>query len=183
MSSDVRKPVETSRVQLFVVTAYRLDQLYAAKRSIVERLAAQHDMQAHYAVFQAPLLHGGFNLAETLSIIRSVDLIIADLSYERPSCYYEVGFAHGLGKPVELIAFDATFAEYQPLAEVQFIDQLRLYRDLATYSDAIGSILASHSPSSRGVATMGHEQRAACCGLSESHPITTAADDVRALDA
>jgi hypothetical protein len=35
-------------------------------------------------------------------------LPLADLSLERPSCYYELGLAEALGKPVYLIAAEGT---------------------------------------------------------------------------
>ncbi len=128
-------------MNLFVITAYRLDQLYAEKRSIVERLARKYKMQAYYAMFQAPLLHGGFNLLETQRLIEFADFIIADLTYERPSCYYELGFAQGLRKPVDLIAFESSHAEYIPPPEVLNIDTLRTYRSLATYATTIEELL------------------------------------------
>ena len=37
---------------------------------------------------------------QILSSILSAKLVIADLSGERPNCYYEAGFAHALGKPM-----------------------------------------------------------------------------------
>lgn len=37
------------------------------------------------------------------SLIRESDLCIADLTYARPSVYYEAGYAFGLGKPVVYI--------------------------------------------------------------------------------
>ena len=43
----------------------------------------------------------------TNAIIRS-SIIVADLTDEKPNCYYEVGFAHSLGKPVIILASDGT---------------------------------------------------------------------------
>lgn len=45
-----------------------------------------------------------FNLQSTLQDIRNSEFVLADLSLERPSCYYELGLAEALGKPVYLIA-------------------------------------------------------------------------------
>lgn len=41
-----------------------------------------------------------------LSDIRHSYFVIADLSNERPNCYYELGFAHALAKPVILLIND-----------------------------------------------------------------------------
>lgn len=43
----------------------------------------------------------------TKAIVRA-SIIIADLTSERPNCYYEVGFAHALGKPVIILAQEGT---------------------------------------------------------------------------
>lgn len=43
----------------------------------------------------------------TNAIVRS-SIVVADLTDERPNCYYEVGFAHSLGKPVIILAQDGT---------------------------------------------------------------------------
>ena len=43
-----------------------------------------------------------------LSSIRIAEFVVADLTLERPNCYYEVGYAHALGKNTILIAKENT---------------------------------------------------------------------------
>ena len=43
----------------------------------------------------------------TSAIVRS-SIVVADLTDERQNCYYEVGFAHALGKPVIILAREGT---------------------------------------------------------------------------
>lgn len=50
---------------------------------------------------------GPVNEEVTKAIIQST-LIVADLTGERPNCYYEAGFAHALGKPVIILAQTGT---------------------------------------------------------------------------
>jgi nucleoside 2-deoxyribosyltransferase len=50
---------------------------------------------------------GPVNEEVTKAIIQS-NLIVADLTGERPNCYYEAGFAHALGKPVIILAQTGT---------------------------------------------------------------------------
>ncbi len=49
-----------------------------------------------------------FNLQSTLQDLKGAAFVLADLSLERPSCYYELGLAEALGKPVYLIAIEKT---------------------------------------------------------------------------
>lgn len=43
-----------------------------------------------------------------LDCIDRADIIIADLTHERPNVYYELGYCHGMGKRVVLIAHEGT---------------------------------------------------------------------------
>jgi hypothetical protein len=45
-----------------------------------------------------------FHLPDLVAEIRGADFVIADLSRERPSCYYELGIAETIGKKVYLVA-------------------------------------------------------------------------------
>jgi nucleoside 2-deoxyribosyltransferase len=44
-----------------------------------------------------------------ISFLHECDFVVADLTHARPSVYYEVGFAHGLGKQTILIASKDSF--------------------------------------------------------------------------
>lgn len=43
-----------------------------------------------------------------IGAINKARFIIADLTDEKPNCYYEVGYAHSIGKPVLIIAKEGT---------------------------------------------------------------------------
>lgn len=52
--------------------------------------------------------HTGVITDEILSSISKSRFIVADLTDSRPNCYYEVGYAHSLGKPIIILAKEGT---------------------------------------------------------------------------
>jgi len=64
------------------------------KIKIIE-IAQNADISAHFPEYfqNKP----NFNLHSLLNDIQNAAFVLADLSYERPSCYYEVGLAEALG--------------------------------------------------------------------------------------
>ncbi len=46
--------------------------------------------------------------SEIIGAINKSRFLIADLTFERPNCYYEVGYAHALGKPIVILAKERT---------------------------------------------------------------------------
>lgn len=54
---------------------------------------------------------GQINL-KILNHIKLAEYIIADLTFERPNCYYEIGYAHALDKKVILTARKGTFVHF-----------------------------------------------------------------------
>lgn len=49
----------------------------------------------------------GHLIVEILDAVRSADYLIADLTGSNPNVFYEIGFAHALGKPVVLLVQSA----------------------------------------------------------------------------
>lgn len=64
------------------------------------------------------------------------DFIIADLSFERPSCYYELGFAQALNKVAYLLA-----KQYTLIHHVMNSQDILYYADLQEYQRHIENIL------------------------------------------
>jgi len=52
--------------------------------------------------------HTGTITDAIISSINKSRFLVADLTDEKPNCYYEIGYAHALGKPVIIIAKEGT---------------------------------------------------------------------------
>jgi hypothetical protein len=79
-----------------------------------------------------------FILSKLIEEIRGAEAIIVDLSHQRPSCYYELGIAEGMGKKVFLIAERGT--ELHQSAARGFV---RYYRDLFELTQIVEDLLKS----------------------------------------
>lgn len=75
-------------------------------QNVISNVANKYGIQPHFPRYatEDPV----FNLQSTLQDLRRSEFIFADLSQERPSCYYELGLAEALGKPVYLVALKGT---------------------------------------------------------------------------
>lgn len=81
----------------------------------------------------------------TRESIAGADFVIADLTGSRPSCYYEVGYAHALGRPVILMIKDTE----EPAFDVAGLHFLR-YRDAHHLRTLLGTYLGTHVLSTHG---------------------------------
>jgi hypothetical protein len=79
-------------------------------------------------------------ITSALDVLHKVDLVVADLSLERPSCYFELGMAQTVGVPCFLIAEQGTRI-HQHSGEVIFYASLEDYRRLISL--AISSLVCS----------------------------------------
>ena len=76
----------------------------------------------------------------TLEKLHSADAVLADLTLERPSCYFELGYAQAIKKPVFLIARARTEI-HQCISRCS----LNTYSNLNEYGSLIRRILLSLS--------------------------------------
>ena len=84
-----------------------------------------------------------FNLQATLQVFKDAAFVLADLSLERPSCYYELGLAEALGKPVYLIAIEKTDIHQTVSRRL-----VQYYKNTDEYSNLVASIISQASETS-----------------------------------
>ena len=78
------------------------------------------------------------DINSSLKMLRNADAVLADLTLERPSCYFEVGIAQAMEKPVFLIAQTGT-----EIHQVISRSSLKTYSDLSEYGDLVEQIVSS----------------------------------------
>lgn len=125
-------------MNFFVITPHKFDELFETKQHMIKRVSEKFGMVAHYA----PTRNSGerFDLDETIYLFSQVDFFIADLSFERPSCYFEVGFVQALKKKVYIIALEGT-----DIHQVLNREECLFYKNLQEYENIIVQCLSINS--------------------------------------
>lgn len=108
----------------YVISAVAADPDFEAKRAIVARIARSLDLVPLFPLDRSP----GIALERASEDIRKARFVLADLSLERPSCYFELGLAEATGVDVDIIAKAGT-----PIHQVGYASQVNFYRDLDDY--------------------------------------------------
>ncbi|QDT43453.1 hypothetical protein Pan241w_35540 [Gimesia alba] len=120
--------------RIYVIMPVASDPTYLAKRSTIETTAADSGFDTLF-----PLDAGfQFNLDQTLDDLRDCDLVVADVSNERPSCYYELGLVEASRKPVFVFAVVGT-----PVHQLANPESVIYYDDLNTLRDHLVKVLAN----------------------------------------
>lgn len=81
-----------------------------------------------------------FDVDRATDTLSRVQLVIADLSAARPSCYFELGFAEALRKPLQLIAVQDT-----EIHQTGGRNSVIFYSGLDGFRDALVTTLARNS--------------------------------------
>lgn len=113
-------------MKVFYIAPHYFDSEFDVKLTIIKRIANEDGIEIVKGV------HTGekeFDLEKTMELYKEVTYFIADLSFERPSCYYEIGYVQGMNKEVDLIALKGTMI-HQVRGEVNFYSNIYEYEAL-----------------------------------------------------
>ena len=124
-------------MDIFIITPHRFDPLFEKKRQIVESATKHFRINVYYGP-NPP--YDESDRKKTVDLYKQIDFFIADLSYERPSCYFEVGFVQALNKPIDLIAMYGT-----DIHQILDRDKVKFYKDMREYENLIISFLHSRA--------------------------------------
>jgi len=105
---------------------------FEKKKNIICRIADKYCFTAVFAFGKTKEL----NLIDSLQALRSSDYILADITFERPSCYYEVGYAQALAKSITIIAAFGTHVH-----QVSGKNNIQFFRNLDEYEELVKNCL------------------------------------------
>ena len=108
----------------YVIMPLTSDPDSAAKQNILHFEGRNHGVEPYF-----PFDHMTGTLSAVLSDIKNACFVFADLTCERPSCYYEIGLADALAKPVILVAKKGTRI-HQVYGHVRFYESISHYASL-----------------------------------------------------
>lgn len=120
---------------IVVVTPGVIDQLHFAKRELVTSLCDRLAIRAVYDDYKpvAP----EFAIEATKALLLNSALVLVDLSYERPSCYFELGMTEALGVRAGVVAQRGT-----PIHQTSYRDAVRYFLDIREYELIVSDVLS-----------------------------------------
>lgn len=120
---------------VYVIMPVGSDPAYERRRAAIERVTAGLGLAT---LLPADRLHADvpFDLDHARRDLRRARVVVADLTLERPSCYYEVGLAQALSRRVVLIAERGT-----PIHQAHDRDKVIFYDSLDDLSTKLTRVL------------------------------------------
>jgi nucleoside 2-deoxyribosyltransferase len=131
---------------VYIIMPVGSDEAFESKRAVLEASSKAHDWITHFPLDSTSrqdnrhITETNFKLPEVLAEMKAASLIVADLSLERPSCYYELGVAQALGRPTFLLAVTGTV-----IHQVADRDRIHFYADLKELSVMMDIALTDRS--------------------------------------
>lgn len=123
---------------IYYVSPVGTDPEYGAKRDVLNDISKELGIEWFFPLDR----HTSFAVPTVLEDLRAAAFVVADLSLERPSCYFELGLTQALGVPLSLIAKEGTI-----LHQAGETDGIVIYQDLRSYRSAVKHCLTKRSQS------------------------------------
>lgn len=118
----------------YIITPVGSDPEFQAKRQILEAVGRDQGCEPFFPFDH----HTEFSIDEACSDLQKARLVVADLSHERPSCYFELGLAQALRTTVVIIAAAGT-----RIHQVGDAGTICWYLDLQEYRRLVTETLAT----------------------------------------
>jgi hypothetical protein len=118
----------------YVIMPVGSDKQFTEKKCIIQKVAQEKNQLPYFPFDRTSAF--SFDIHSTLSRMEDAQFVMADLSMERPSCYFELGLAQALGKDVYLIAEHNT-----DIHQSHGRNLTRFYKNLQHYEQVISAVL------------------------------------------
>ena len=116
---------------VFLITPYKVDKYFENKKSIAKEAFNKYDIDLALAEDNEISL----SVDKTIELFQKSDFFIADLSLERPSCYYELGYLQALKKSIFIIS-----KRNEKIHQMLGRDSILFYDDLNGYKEIMEKI-------------------------------------------
>jgi hypothetical protein len=122
---------------VYVIMPVGSDPRHAHRRAAIEAVVRESGL-APYFPADGVDSKVSFDLVRARRELRRARLVLADLTLERPSCYYEVGLAQALGRQVQLLAEAGT-----PIHQAHGRENTIFYGNLEELAAELRPVLAA----------------------------------------
>jgi hypothetical protein len=102
-------------MKIFIIMPIGSNPCMEIKSDIIQKITKTYGYQTDIPLYD--LKNPTFDLDLLINQINKSSFVIADLSYERPSCYYELGIAETLHKKIYALAESGTNLHQTTLRE------------------------------------------------------------------
>jgi hypothetical protein len=120
----------------YIICPVGADPRFSAKKSVLEELGIEWGHEPFFPLER----HREFSIGVTMRDMQRAEFVLADLSLERPSCYFELGLAEAANARVFLVANAGT-----TIHQIGNADNVVFYSDMMQYRSGVSQILALHS--------------------------------------
>ena len=111
------------------------DPEYNQKKKLISKSASKAGITVHFPDYCQ--VNPDFDLSATLKDLNSSHFVLADLSLERPSCYYELGLAQAMDKKIHMIAACGT-----PIHQTYRRNEVNFYDNLDEMQSIVSKVIS-----------------------------------------